>query len=154
MLVKDLKREKKQQQTFLAGMIELSLNVLIKFCVSSFLPPCMATTRHILFCLGTEVPRLSALGVGPTVRGTSEVQSAQEWKCKVHNSILQMEDSIENAATTTNQPLSHQLSLENRRVSDRLRRQGESDEQRQQRLGARRASRQLESHGNDCKTGE
>ena len=41
------------------------------------------------FCLGTEVPRLSALGVGPTVRGTSEVQSAQEWKCKVHNSILQ-----------------------------------------------------------------
>ena len=41
------------------------------------------------FCLGTEVPRLSAGGVGPTVRGTSEVQSAQEWKCKVHNSILQ-----------------------------------------------------------------
>ena len=41
------------------------------------------------FCLGTEVPRLSALGVGPTVRGTSEVQSAQEWKCKVYNSILQ-----------------------------------------------------------------
>ena len=39
---------------------------------------------------------------------------------------------IENAATTTNQPLSHQLSLENRRVSDRLRRQGESDEQRQE----------------------
>ena len=72
-----------------------------------------------------------------------EVQSAQEWKCKVHNSILQ---TIENAATTTNQPLSHQLSLENRRVSDRLRRQGESDEQRQQRLGARRASRRLESH--------
>ena len=57
-----------------------------------------------------------------------------------------MEDSIENAATTTNQPLSHQLSLENRRVSDCLRRQGESDEQRQQRLGARRASRRLESH--------
>ena len=80
------------------------------------------------------MPRLSALGVGPTVRGTSKVQSAQEWKCKV------------NAATTTNQPLSHQLSLENRRVSDRLRRQGESDEQRQQRLGARRASRRLESH--------
>ena len=75
-------------------------------------------------------------------------------KCKVHKSgsakcIIQfckMEDSIENAATTTNQPLSHQLSLENRRVSDRLRRQGESDEQRQQRLGARRASRRLESH--------
>ena len=74
-------------------------------------------------------------------------------KCKVHKSgsakcIIQfckMEDSIENAATTTNQPLSHQLSLENRRVSDRLRRQGESDEQRQQRLGARRASRRLES---------
>ena len=73
-------------------------------------------------------------------------------KCKVHKSgsakcIIQfckMEDSIENAATTTNQPLSHQLSLENRRVSDRLRRQGESD--RQQRLGARRASRRLESH--------
>ena len=43
----------------------------------------------LYFCLGTEVPRLSALGVGPTVRGTSEVQSAQEWKCKVHNSILQ-----------------------------------------------------------------
>ena len=72
-------------------------------------------------------------------------------KCKVHKSgsakcIIQfckMEDSIENAATTTNQP---QLSLENRRVSDRLRRQGESDEQRQQRLGARRASRRLESH--------
>ena len=72
-------------------------------------------------------------------------------KCKVHKSgsakcIIQfckMEDSIENAATTTNQPLSHQLSLENRRVSDRLRRQGESDEQR---LGARRASRRLESH--------
>ena len=39
---------------------------------------------------------------------------------------------IENAATTTNQPLSHQLSLENRRVSDRLRRQGESDEQREE----------------------
>ena len=39
-----------------------------------------------IFCLGTEVPRLSAGGVGPTVRGTSEVQSAQEWK---HNSILQ-----------------------------------------------------------------
>ena len=54
----------------------------------------------------------------------------------MHNSILQ---NGENAATTTNQPLSHQLSLENRRVSDRLRRQGESDEQRQQRLGARRA---------------
>ena len=44
---------------------------------------------HSIFCLGTEVPRLSALGVGPTVRGMSEVQSAQEWKCKVHNSILQ-----------------------------------------------------------------
>ena len=44
---------------------------------------------RVVFCLGTEVPRLSALGVGPTVRGTSEVQSAQEWKCKVHNSILQ-----------------------------------------------------------------
>ena len=56
------------------------------------------------FCLGTEVPRLSALGVGPTVRGTSEVQSAQEWKCKVHNSILQ---NGENAATNykpTSQP--------------------------------------------------
>ena len=70
-------------------------------------------------------------------------------KCKVHKSgsaliqFCKMEDSIENAATTTNQPLSHQLSLENRRVSDRLRRQGESDEQRQQRLGA---SRRLESH--------
>ena len=89
------------------------------------------------------MPRLSAVGVGPTVRGTSEVQSAQEWKCKVHNSILQ---NGENAATTTNQPLSHQLSLENRRVSDRLRRQGESDKQRQQRLGARLASRRLESH--------
>ena len=90
------------------------------------------------------MPRLSALGVGPTVRGTSEVQSAQEWKCIIQ--FCKMEDSIENAATTTNQPLSHQLSLENRRVSDRLRRQGESDEQRQQRLGARRASRRLESH--------
>ena len=75
-------------------------------------------------------------------------------KCKVHKSgsaqctiqFCKMEDSIENAATTTNQPLSHQLSLENRRVNDRLRRQGESDEQRQQRLGARRASRRLESH--------
>ena len=75
-------------------------------------------------------------------------------KCKVHKSgsakcIIQfckMEDSIENAATTTNQPLSHQPSLENRRVSDHLRRQGENDEQRQQRLGARRASRRLESH--------
>ena len=74
------------------------------------------------------------------------MQSAQEWKCKVHIQFCKMEDSIENAATTTNQPLSHQLSLENRRVSDRLRRQGESDEQRQQRLGARRASRRLESH--------
>ena len=92
------------------------------------------------------MPRLSALGVGPTV--------VVRQKCKVHKSgsakciiqfckMVKMEDSIENAATTTNQPLSHQLSLEN---GDRLRRQGESDEQRQQRLGARRASRRLDSH--------
>ena len=63
-------------------------------------------------------------------------------KCKVHKSgsakcIIQLR--MQRLLQT------NQLSLENRRVSDRLRRQGESDEQRQ-RLGARRASRRLESH--------
>ena len=60
------------------------------------------------------------------------VRSAKCTRVEVQSQFCKMEDSIENAATTTNQPLSHQLSLENRRVSDRLRRQGESDEQRQE----------------------
>ena len=64
-----------------SGHWEPRCSVLINY---SWGPGC-----YEVFCLGTEVPRLSALGVGPTVRGTSEVQSAQEWKCKVHNSILQ-----------------------------------------------------------------
>ena len=50
MLVNDLKRE---QQTFLAGMIELSLNVLIKFCILVFFLPVWQQRGTIFFSLSS-----------------------------------------------------------------------------------------------------